>query len=82
MDDSQNIEVPVGSIIHFTFTKFSTEQGCDHVTIVDGNGQRILQASGSIIPSPVSSLTNKATVTFHSDGSNVFTGFSLDWTEI
>ncbi|KAK6190397.1 hypothetical protein SNE40_002277 [Patella caerulea] len=75
------IIVPVGSTIQLTFTAFDTEEdsfsaGCfDYVTI-DGGAEMC----GTNVPNPVSSESNRMTVIFSSDYSQVRRGFSASFT--
>ncbi|KAK6190396.1 hypothetical protein SNE40_002276 [Patella caerulea] len=75
------IIVPVGSTIQLTFTAFDTEEnnfgaGCfDYVTI-DGGAEMC----GTNVPNPVSSESNRITVIFSSDYSQVRRGFSASFT--
>jgi len=66
-----------GSPITLSFSEFATEAGYDFVNVYDGNSASaplLLSASGSSMPSPVSS-TGSMFVSFTSDSSVETTGF-------
>lgn len=58
---------------------YSTEYGCDRLTIHDGTATLVYEASGNDTVN-VSSSTGQIIIHFVSDGSVVNSGFHLDWT--
>ena len=81
------MEVSDGNRIKITFTDFELEDnGCryDYVTIEDADGSMLLDKTcGSNMPrEPIFSKTNKAHLTFHSDGADQFKGFRIEWEEV
>ena len=83
MNERFPVEVAQGSRIMFTFLReIQAEAGYDYVGIVDGDGSMILENMSSGRPHPVFSRSNKAVVTFISDGGQENTGFSLEWREV
>lgn len=60
------------------FTRFNTESNYDYVSVYDGDStssQQIGYFSGSSIPSPIHSTSDKLYVRFTSDGSVTTSGF-------
>jgi PKD repeat protein len=71
--------------ITITFSQFSTESCCDHLTIYDGPNAtypQILYASGSSIPSPVTANSGKMFIRWTSDGSVTSTGWAATWSSV
>ena len=88
---TKHMEVSDGHKIKITFTDFQLEgkygePQCryDYVTIEDADGTMLLDKTcGSNMPrEPIFSNTNKALLTFHSDGYVQLKGFRLEWEEI
>ena len=80
------MEVSDGNRIKITFTDFELEDsGCryDYVTIEDADGTMLLDRTcGSNMPrEPIFSNTNRASLSFHSDGYDQFKGFRVEWEE-
>ena len=80
------MEVSDGHRIKITFTDFKLEDNnCqyDYVTIEDSDGTMLLDKTcGSDMPrDPIFSNTNKASLSFHSDGYDQFKGFKVEWEE-
>ena len=84
------MEVSDGHRIKITFIDFELEEKyhgvCqyDYVTIEDADGTMLLDKTcGSNMPrDPIFSKTNKAYLTFHSDGADQFKGFRIEWEEV
>jgi len=84
VEETYPIEVAEGSRISLTFTDFAVEEesscGWDWVQVEDGDGTELLGRScGFQPPAPVVSNTNSITVTFHSDYTDTYRGFSATW---
>merc|ERR1711962_779048 len=79
-DEVTTLEMNIGSTIRIEFEAFNISDG-DLVTIVDGSGKVLLNRSGAILPEPIMSETNRATVTFISDQDGESQGFSLIYKE-
>ena len=81
-DEEWKIETEEGKQINFKFMDFDIEKHSqcryDWVEVIDENGQQLLPRScGTTKPSDFISVTNKATVRFHSDYSVRKRGFDL-----
>jgi hypothetical protein len=73
------ISVPKGEVISLAFTDFETEDGYDHVLVIDGDNDKdpwLGRFSGSNKPERLTSTGNKMKVLFTSDGSVSAKGFS------
>lgn len=57
---------------------YDTEDGCDKLTIHDGTTTLLNEVSGSGTVN-VSSTTGQLLIRFHTDGSSVSSGFTLNW---
>ncbi|XP_032973550.1 ovochymase-1 [Rhinolophus ferrumequinum] len=80
------IMVPEDNIILVKFTSLDIENqvGCDHdyVSLQSSNGVLVSKFCGDILPSPLLTETNEATVTFVSDTENSGSGFDLTFTAV
>ncbi|MEI8201381.1 MAG: glycine-rich domain-containing protein [Bacteroidota bacterium] len=69
--------------VTLSLTSLNTENGYDYLNLYDGdnsNAPLLLHATGSTLPGAVTATSGKCYVTFHSDGSAVGSGFTLNWT--
>jgi len=82
--DNEDKEYPItvdeGHVVKITFTNFDIEpqSNCafDWVQVLDGDGTILLDMScGELERFDITSKTNHATIKFHSDGSERYTGF-------
>lgn len=69
------------SVLHISFSSFSTEKNYDYLYIYDGPDTKSPQVtgspfSGSIIPSDITTLKNSVTFKFVSDGNTIGTGWN------
>jgi hypothetical protein len=75
------ITAPENTRIHFEFSEFNTEANVDFVWLFDGTGTLpeniIAKFSGTKIPLPVTSRTNKVLVWFVTDSHNTGTGWKV-----
>ena len=73
--------VPEGQKVLLTFESFELEThsscGYDYVQVSFGSSKQ--KYCGATKPGPITSTTNKMTVTFHSDYSENYKGFSAVW---
>merc|ERR1712000_765391 len=82
---SWSISTPAGTVVDLQFTSFATEYNYDIVTIYDGSGDWAHQLgtySGYTIPSAVQSSSNEVYVTFSSDSSITYDGFTLAYSSV
>ena len=66
------------AIIELVFSSFNTEASADYVNVYDGgslSSHLIRRISGSSLPAPITSSSNKLYVTFTSDSSGNYDGF-------
>jgi hypothetical protein len=86
VDYSWNITVEPGYVIKLTFNNFHLENqsscGYDYVEVLDDFSSSLGKFCGSSTPSPQTSTTNRMTVTFHTDMSVKFPGFSATYTAV
>jgi len=69
--------------IKLSFSAFSTESCCDHLTVYDGanaSAPVLLYASGYSIPGTIKATSGKMFITWNTDGSVVGSGFAANWT--
>ncbi|KAM8821198.1 ovochymase-1 [Eudromia elegans] len=76
-----NITVPEEKIILIYFTKLDVESqvqcDCDYVSIYSSRRELISKMCGDVLPAPLLIESDRATVTFVSDGGNSGRGFEL-----
>jgi cubilin len=80
------LAVAASSAIELTFTAFSIEAeancGYDYVQVLNTDNSQLVKACGTNKPSVLKSTGNKMTVVFHSDSSEVKTGFLATWKSV
>ena len=98
IDSMQTIEVDKGNILSIEFTAFDVEHSSscdyDHLTIIDGDGTRLMEKScgsdgnlvignqtiTSTLPPAIKSWSNSVNFLFVTDGSSSRSGWSINWT--
>ncbi len=70
-DNAENIQI--------TFSELDTEPINDYIKIQNSSSQTIANISGNDIPDPILIQGDKATITFRSDATTCFQGFSLNY---
>ncbi len=70
-EETENIKV--------TITELDIEPINDYLKIQNSSSETIANISGNEIPAPFLIEGDKITITFHSDGSNCYQGFKLDY---
>ena len=82
---SWSITVASGSLVGLEFITFQTESNYDFVKVYDGSGTSsplLASLSGSSLPSPLRSTSNRLYVRFTSDASVTFDGFTANYNTI
>jgi alpha-tubulin suppressor-like RCC1 family protein len=82
-DESCSITITGGPKV-FTFETFQTEEDYDFVTIykdsTSSSANILIDTSGSVIPTPVTSSSNTNIIQFSSDSSVTEPGYKITWT--
>lgn len=66
-------------MLELTFSRFNTQPSADYVTVYNGvsvSSSLIGRFSGTSVPAPITSTSNKLYVHFTSDGANEYSGFT------
>ena len=84
---TEMIKVEEGLIISLQFTAFDIEScsscGCDHLTIMDGDGTTLMEKScGNSLPADIRSTSNVVNLVFSTDDSKTMTGWSVSWSAV
>jgi len=80
---TDTIRTKEGMAVLLEFTAFATESGVDLLTIKDGDGTILMEARGGYeLPPKIWSHTNVAHLTFVTDGSSTYSGWSATWTTV
>ena len=87
LEKTDTIQVEQGLILSLQFTAFDIEScsncGCDHLTIMDGDGTTLMEKScGNSLPADIRSTSNVVNLVFVTSGANTRSGWSVSWSAV